>query len=293
MSMNYNDPTRPATSPTDEEGILFAPVPAWERGKKRRGLGMGAAKRVAEPRTFETTDATTYRDERPVAAAVTGAPTIDTRDGFGRTTATTSTLAAEDDTAFTAPIGRTTTVRKTKSGVPGAAVAAGIVALAAIGGAGWYMNQDNDTQVAELTPGVTETSTSTTALATAPIAPPAPAATPRPMQMAAAEQARTTTTTRRVTTTRTRPAAAAPSAGEQGVNASGRADLPTGPQPYSTLQGTSAGSPTTAAPAPAVTPPVTEAPVSAEPTPVNPPAAEAAPTPATPPTEEPTAADPT
>lgn len=289
MSMNYNDPTRPAASPTDEEGILFAPVPAWERGKKRRGLGMGAAKRVAEPRTFETTDATTYRDERPVAAAVTGAPIIDTRDGFGRTTATTSTLAAEEDTSFTAPISRTTTVRKTKSGVPGAAVAAGIVALAAIGGAGWYMSQDNDTQVAELTPGVSETSTSTTALATAPIAPPAPAATPRPMQVAAAEPARTTTTTRRVTTTRTRPAVAAPSAAEQGINASGRAALPTGPQPYSTLQGTSAP----------VTQPVTEAPVtatppvSAEPTPVNPPAAEAAPTPATPPTEEPTAADPT
>ena len=73
MSMNYDDPNRPMRSETEDEGLMFAPIPTWERGKKRRGLGGAKGpKRAAETRTFETTDATTYRDDRPVAAAAAG-----------------------------------------------------------------------------------------------------------------------------------------------------------------------------------------------------------------------------
>lgn len=282
MSMNYNEPGRTTSSVTEDEGLLFAPVPAWERGKKRRGLMGGAPKRTAEtrtfetaePRTFETTDSTTYRDERAATTAATaaGIGAMDTRTGFGPQPTET---VISDDAGISAPIGRTrtTTVRKSNTGVPAAAVALGIVALAGVGAAGWYMSQDNNDRVAELTPGTTDTSS--TALATAPMAPtPAPAAAEaRPTQMAAAEPARTTvrstaTTTRRTTATRTRPAA---SAGEQGINASGTATIPAAPQPYSTMSGSTAGTATVA--------PVTPAPTTA-----SPPTTEPAPIPSTPPT---------
>lgn len=279
MSMNYDNTNRTGGSPTDDEGLLFAPVPAWERGKKRRGLGgLGSAKKTstttaAEPRAFDTTDATTYRDER-----VTAAP-LDTRTGFGPS----DTSAADDGIASPIIRTRTATTRKAKSGAPGAAVALGVLALAGVGATGWYLSQDNDDSVAELTPGVTDTSA--TALATAPTTMPAPVATEtRTTEVAAAEPARTTTVTRRTETrtasaARTRPATAA-SATESGINASGTATLPAGPQPYSTLQGNTAGT-TTTTPAPTVTPPVTEQPAT--------PATE---TPAPMPTTPPVSADP-
>lgn len=296
MSMNYNEPGRTTRSVTEDESPMFAPVPAWERGKKRKGLGgMMAPKRVAETRTFETTDATTYRDERPAMAAATGAgltaATMDTRrDAYDTTTTTTTTTA--NDGAFAAPIGRTsrTATRKSKGGVPGAAVALGVLALAGVAGAGFYMAQDDEPAVAELTPMTTDTSGP--ALATAPMAPPVET---RPTQVASAEPVRASaTTTRRVTTARVRPASA-PSAAEAGINASGTATLPSGPQPYSTLQGATAGTPAPVTPAPTVTPPVTEQPaaipatppIAAEPAPANPAPTAAAPAPTPDPTEQP------
>ena len=269
---------------TEQEGVMFAANPVWERGKKRRGFGRKAAPAATvapiptvtpEPRTFAA-----ERDyEEPMALDRPIDRPIDRPDpvttyAMGPAAATPSTLAAEEpDAGLVAPIGRPTTRvdRQPKSrGIGPAAIAAGAIALVAAGGVGWYAMQDRD-GVPELTPGVT-----TSEVASAPLPPvdmpasdpsltaqnvlpqrAAPAAAEPPRQVARVE--------RRTTTTRTRPAAA--SADTSGINASGTAAIPSAPQPYSALNPSTvnpAPAPTQAAPEPIPSTPPTVAP---EPTP--------------------------
>jgi len=287
MSMDHTgstgDGARDAgTSNSVTDAPLMAATPIWEtRGKKRRGLGRGAAASsaagtsvtdtptaAAEPRSFEpSVDSPrphAVSETRPMtepgmsepsmaSAAVVTDPMTGRPDVTDHTTARTTAPmdAADEDAGLISPIGRTRTraAPARRSGVPAAAIAAGVVTLGALGAAGWYASQSND-GVAELTPGAAQESM---ALAQAPTTPAAPLATttgaaPATEASTPTPAARTTdaaasterrATVRTASVSRTRPAAAASaeatSATQAGIDASGTATLPTGPQPYSAL----------------------------------------------------------
>lgn len=280
MSMDHTGPRGDnahgagSTDPVTDAPLMAA-TPIWEtRGKKRRGLGRGAAASgaaaattsvAAEPRSFDSPmdqpRTHTISETRPMtepsmasAAAVTDPMTG--RPDMTDHTHATHTTADDGDAGLVAPIGRTRSRTQAaparRSGMPVAAIAAGVVALGAVGAAGWYATRTND-GVAELTPGAAQESM---AVAQAPPTPAAPltastspaavgASTTPPSAPAATSTATTTasaTTERRATVrtasaSRTRPAtaASAPSASEAGINASGTATIPAGPQPYSAL----------------------------------------------------------
>ncbi|HEY0436537.1 MAG TPA: hypothetical protein VGC92_07855, partial [Phenylobacterium sp.] len=169
------DPTR-----VDSDTPMFAPIPTWERGKKRRGFG-GGRPAAAEPRTFADTDA------REVEATSAGAATA----GMAATPAMGSEPLATDrldrveptDTGFMAgaPLAgdRRAAARRSSSMAP-MAIAGGLVLLAGVAGAGWYYSQPHDQGMAQLTPG------GATPPAASPLTPPAdqvaqaPAAAPAP-----------------------------------------------------------------------------------------------------------------
>lgn len=286
-------------SVTDSEGLMFAPTPAWERGRKRRGL-MGGGKRASsaslapahadeamavaapstvspEPRSFAAEEPMTL--DRPLSTSQPGMYADMQRRPM------TDDLPSED-TGMVAPIGRTSAGRTTvkRSGPPVAALAAGVVALGALGAAGWYASQDRS-GVPELTPGSEELAAGPAAAT--PMAPPAAALPAAPAQTApatparaAAEPVRSEASTRMASSTpRARPAARAPSAAETGVNASATTALPAGPQPYSTLNPSSSATPspaTTDIPAPAPAQSAPPAPIPDTP-PISPAPAETAP----------------
>lgn len=138
----------PDDSPTSKESDspMFAPTPAWERGKKRRGFGGG---RVAEePRSFAPAP------EAPAAAAETGAYAIDPIGPAGSAQPTESMFAGTPSYAGV-------TARHKGSGAP-VAIAAGIILLGGLGAAGWYFTQSRETGIAQLTPGSPTTTTTTT-----------------------------------------------------------------------------------------------------------------------------------
>jgi Meckel syndrome type 1 protein len=234
---------------------MFAPIPSWERNRKRRGFG-------GSRRTAAVAPEVAAFDDPALGATTLGAETLDTPAYASR------------------PVAR-------HSGGRAMAITAGVLAIGALAAAGWYASQPHESGVAQLTPGTTTTTSVATngqlAMNSA-TAPPAATPAPVPAEPAAAPAATTTTrtttthvssaaapvTARRVTVARARPAATR-SAGDTGVNAS--ATLPAAPQPYS---GSAASSSTTVNPAPAPSP----APVQSEPAPT--PAAPAAPE-ATPP----------
>lgn len=291
MSMNYQSPGSDK-SITEEEGVMFAATPVWDRNRKRKG-GFGrkaapaaAASTVApEPRSFVERDdlALDAPVQRPIP------------DAYVRTDPVTARPAAsaETDGGMVAAIGRPTarTTRSAKSSsVAPVALAAGIVALGAIAGVGWYATQGDD-GIPEIAPGgQTEmaaaplppvvTTPESPADAAMAVNPPSAAAPPRTTVPSAAPV--------RQAQARSRPAAAAaPSAGDTGVNASATT-LPTGPQPYSTLN-PGATPPMVVIP-PAVAPTAPTTPTQAAPAPTEAPAAipETPPTiPQTAPTEEP------
>ena len=68
------DFTSTDSDPISTEGSIFAPVPAWERGKKRRGLGSRGSRVAPEPRSFasefsaEPEPLVTPQPTRPVRA---------------------------------------------------------------------------------------------------------------------------------------------------------------------------------------------------------------------------------
>lgn len=277
----------------DAEGSLFAPIPAWERGRKRKGLGRGkpaaaAAPVAAEPRSFDSPMDRPMTETRPM----TGSAVHADEDAHG-------------EAGLVAPIGRTRTRTAgpaRKSGMPAAALAAGVVALGAVGAAGLYVTQQDD-GVAELTPAPATESlaiaqndpmadpmmgASGPAMASANLTAGAQAAAETPP----ASEARVSETRERAAPARTASAprvrsAAAPaaSATEAGINASGSAALPDGPQPYSALNPQAQSDTATTVPettAPQTTAPAIETPA---PLPATPPvlpdaSPEAMPTPA-------------
>ncbi|ACG77010.1 hypothetical protein PHZ_c0596 [Phenylobacterium zucineum HLK1] len=287
----------------DAEGSLFAPIPAWERGKKRKGLGRGkpaaaAAPVAAEPRSFDSPT-----DRPAMDRPAMDRPMTETRPMTG--TAAYADEDAHGEAGLVAPIGRTRTRTggpARKSGMPAAALAAGVVALGAVGAAGWYVTQQDD-GVAELTPAPATESlaiaqndpmadpmmgASGPAMASANLTAGAQAAAETPP----ASEARVSETRERAAPARTASAprvrsAAAPaaSATEAGINASGSAALPDGPQPYSALNPQAQSDTATTVPettAPQTTAPAIETPA---PLPATPPvlpdaSPEAMPTPA-------------
>lgn len=312
MSMDHTGPATGVAGGTntddESDGSLFAATPVWERGKKKRGFGRsrtakpaasaaatgaavgGASTVPPEPRNF---DEPSHVGSSHMEA--TRAASLRDVDGDGD-------VDAARNGGLVAPIGRrrdrTTTTRARKSsGMVPAAVALGVLALGAVGVAGWYATSGDD-GVAELTPG-TEIAASEPLAATPPIADAtammdgtatastAPAATgPAATASATTERAQPTRVAR--ASSRARPAAAATtttsaaSATEAGIDASGTAELPEGPVAYSTLNPDSSA---TAAPVipstPAISPPPLEA------TPAEP-SATPAPETTTQPTIEPT-----
>jgi len=287
MSMDFErrDSEKPVT---EQEGAMFAAQPIWERrGRKRSVFGRKAAPAPTvspEPRTFAS-----ERDyDEPMALDTPVANPMDrpmTDRPIGHdyvradyAPAAASTLPEEADSGMVAPIGRPTTqadsAPKSKSIAP-VALAAGVVALGAMGAVGWYASRDND-GIPEIAPGQPTTSE----MAAVPLPPvdlppnPQVADTAVNPPLAAAAPPRQTVVRAapvRAAQARARPAAAAaPSAADIAVNTS--ATLPAGPQPYSTLN-------------PGATPPGPVNPTVTPPTQAAPPPAEApAEIPATPPT---------
>ncbi|WP_309087570.1 hypothetical protein [Phenylobacterium sp.] len=264
------------------EAPLMAATPIWEtRGKKRRGLGRAsttgaaaptATPAAAEPRSFDApmsagherpiSETRPMTDMRPSEPSMASSAAV-TDPMTGRPDMTDHTAGHEADSGLVAPIGRGHTRAEPgrRSGMPAAAIAAGVVALGAVGAAGWYASRSND-GVAELTPGAAQESLAVAQAPTTPAATTTAAATANSERRA---------TVRTASTSRTRPAAAmsAPSATEAGINASGTATLPTGPQPYSALNpGASTDTATTGATGSSgvtTTPSVTPAPIPSTP----------------------------
>lgn len=266
MSMDFNG--RESEKPiTDQEGVMFAAQPVWERSRKRKGFG---ARRAATPVAQEPRSFAAERDEEPMALDTP----VDRAYGRSEYVTTHSTLAAEPevegDGGLVAPIGigrgaSRSTRAKASGGVAPAAIAAGVLALGALGATGWYMSRADTSGVPELTPGST-----TSQVAVAPLTPTAPPAqvavndTPPPPAPAprAAEPARTSTPAR--STARARPAQAS-SAATAGVNASATTALPDGPQPYSSASPSQAPAPVN--PPVVALPPASEAPAAVPSTP--------------------------
>lgn len=321
MSMDHDRSDKPIT---EQEGVMFAANPAWERGRKRKGLGgrkisaaPAATAAAVEPTSTITPEPRTFAAERdyeepmaldrPVARPVERPMTPDAAgteySAMGATMASPRAAALETDSGMVAPIGREprrTAARTHKSSAAPAAIAAGVAAVALVGAAGWYATQADD-GIPELAPGQpADTQVATAPLPQAPLpaetsatapttvnptAPPVRAQAPARAERRMAQAA-----------PRTRPAAAAPSASESGLNASTTTTLPDGPQPYSTLNPGAAPAPVNP-PAPPVNQaapaPTTEAPAAipatpptlpSEPSTTEPPKTEAPPTTATPPT---------
>ena len=174
-------PTNSTTTPdvTGTETSIFAPIPSWERNRKRRGFG-----------PLRRTETAPANAAEAAARPASGAPSY-----------AASTAARRNSSA--API----------------AVAAGIFALGGLAAAGWYATQPHDAGMAQLTPGTTSTTTTTSggATQTAPTVRAgndltAPAAA-RPVETAAVSPpASNPTVTSRTTTTQTVAARARPAA---------------------------------------------------------------------------------
>lgn len=258
MTMDY-DARRTDNSVTEAEGVMFAANPVWDRASRRRGLGGRRNARTAEAAPAETVAS------EPRSFAHDTAPSTLTADG------------GTDEPGLFAPITRPATRNtrtKASSGAAPAAIAAGAIAVVALGATGWWMTRDAS-GVPELTPGSTTSEVAVAPIAPAPVTPPAttaptaPAPAPiaeAPTRMAAASPARAE---RRAPAVRTRPAAAA-SAETAATNAS--ATLPSGPQPYTTLNPTVAPTPDNPPPSQAVNPPepiASTPPIVTDPAPVT------------------------
>ena len=257
MSISYTGDDRPKNIQdqtdvdlTTVESSSFAPVPAWERGKKRRGGAGPAVTPMAATHSPVSSDAV-EPSRRP--------------DPLGEPSVLTTRPTLDRARVEEAPVSYERKVAKRDNSMP-LIIGAGVLTLATLGAAGWYATQPRDGGVAELTPGTTATvaaplTAETTTLAATPTA--APPITQVPI--AAPQRAVTPTWTAAVS--RARPlaaAAASPTAAQAGIDASGTATLPTGPQAYS---GSAAPAPVVDTPAPLATPPVASEPAPAIATP--------------------------
>jgi hypothetical protein len=257
MTIDFSSTPNDSLANTESEGSMFAPVPAWERGKKRRMFGGRArstdSTRVAEePRSFAAeTQADTLAGDQPAYAF----------DPIGATDDDAVATATEPAFAGTPSYASVTARRKTS--VAPVAITAGVVLIGGLAATGWYMTQNHTTGMAELTPGSTAT-TMTTAMAgnQAPTADAAPQALPAASASASAAPAAPVTHTATTTTTHSSAPATAShrtavaharapasrSASDAGSNAS--ATLPATPQPYQPSSSAAAPTPPAATPAP-------------------------------------------
>jgi hypothetical protein len=258
--------SNPADDPINNESEtpMFAPIPAWERGKKRRGFGSGRTSRVApEPRTF-TADGPEAAAAAPVAAAAGGAMAAEDLRPYETTRYDT---AGPADTSFAAAPAYAGAARPRSGSRAPLAVAAGIIILGGLAAAGWYYTQSRSQGVAELTPGGAATATTTTDTAQAtPPAEAAQAATPSQMAQTTAPPSASRTTTR-TTRTHTELATAAPRHSASRASAERRAaaasDDDVGVNASTTAAIRSQASPapvTSAPPAAATAPPVLNVP---------------------------------
>lgn len=276
MSMDFNG--RETDKPvTEQDGVMFAAQPVWDRNRKRKGFGGRKTTAVAaEPRTFDPEPETPISRDRATVAPLASTPVYPRTEyaAMNPGPAVSQQMDRTEETVgMAAPIAGTRNTRQAKSNSAApAAIAAAVVGLGALAAGGWYMSREPE-GVPELAAAASTTSEVAAAPLT-PVAPPArmamneamtPAATlvePRPAPAARAPG-------------RVRPAAAS-NAGEVGLNASTTAALPAGPQPYAASPG--------AAPAPAeMNPPLLTLPsASAAPAavPATPPVATPEPAPA-------------
>lgn len=248
MPADFNSPEEGRAPQND--GSMFAPTPLWDRQARKR-QGRGAA------------------DSRD--------PAIEAGEGVIGTGAAVEPVDAVYETQPAEP----RTARR--SGVAVGVLAAGVVAIVAVGAFAWYASRPHDTGIAELTPG--STATSRTALNTAaapsanpmtpavPAAAPAPAAasreaTPRASTPAASRRTHATLAAR-APTSRVRPAESN-SALDAGVNAAASAPVISTPAPSPAPAPTTAPSMSPAPITPVIPPsPTTTAPSEASPPPVN------------------------
>lgn len=294
MDLNRPDSDKPVT---EQEGVMFAAQPVWDRNRKRKGFGgrkTASASPVAadpapsqpvttvapEPRSFAARDDEELTLDRPVDRQLASTPVYPRTEYAAMGARPTPT--ADESVGLAAPIGGTRNTRSVKStksnSVAPAAIAAAVVGLGALGAAGWYMSRDTS-GVPELAAGSTATESQLAAAPLTPVDPPAQMAAneaaPPPVAAPRADSNGVTVPAR--TTARARPAAAAPSAGETGVNASTTAVLPDGPQPYAATPDVTA--PTQVNPPLVTIPPASEAPAAVPATPPtlpqDPPATEA------------------
>ncbi|CAN7400003.1 hypothetical protein LJR225_002534 [Phenylobacterium sp. LjRoot225] len=243
--------------PLQNDGVMFAPTPLWDRDvKKRRGR----------------------------------------RDASSRAARDPAITAAEPSEAVYAPQSAAERTATRRRGVPTGAIAAGLAAVVAAGAIGWYASQPRNAGVAELTPGATATSQAalnTAPVITAPLntaAPPsvsplaaaAPPATQtasttretakttttRASTPAVTQRSRTTTVAARAPTPRVRPAESN-SALDAGVNAGATAPMISTPAPTPAPAMASAMDSVPVSPV-APTAPVTSAPSAVTPQPAAP-----------------------
>ena len=261
MTIDFSSTPDDSPTNTESEGSMFAPVPAWERSKKRRMFGGRArspdATRVAEePRSFAA---------EPEAETLAGDQRAYAFDPIGPTDE--SAFATPGEPAFATTPSYAGVTERRKTSVAPVAIAAGIVLIGGLAATGWYMTQNHTAGMAELTPGSTATTTTTAVTgdqvqtaenATPQAALPAASASVSAPAAAAPVTHTTTTTsthssapatvTHRTTAVAHAKAPASRSAADAGANASASAALPATPQPY---QGSSAAAPTPPAATPA------------------------------------------
>ncbi len=134
MTMDFTGSPNDRKTPDTSDAPMFAPVPAWERNRKRRSFG----RRAVEPRSFAAMDE--------------------------METDTLSPTPASGDTGFMAgPAFANRPRRTSKSSIAPIAVVAGIIVVGGLAAAGWYATQPHDEGIAALTPGeAASTSTTTT-----------------------------------------------------------------------------------------------------------------------------------
>ena len=149
----------PINTPNGETP-MFAPVPSWERGKKRRSFGGRGSRVAAEPRSFAPEFSPEPGDPVPTRPVTLSE---DARAYEARM----DTVDPTDTSFATAPIYAGATARRNNGAAP-IALAAGIILLGGLAAAGWYAYQPHDGGVAELTPGSPATTTTTQVASAAP-----------------------------------------------------------------------------------------------------------------------------
>lgn len=262
-TMTPGDSNLDADSTLGSDGSMFAPIPAWERGRKRRTFG-----RTSRPASRSAATDTVAAEPRSFGREADGDEDLTLRQDD-----------AADAALAAGPAYAADTRARTSSSVAPIAIVAGIIALGGLAAAGWYATQPHDNGVAQLTPGTTSTTTTTTGPAAAPTAmasnqalpagAPGTTTTQTTTHVSSDSPPATTTTTHASRSTVSHAAAARSSAtarsvDEAGMNAS--ATLPAAPQPYGGAATTTSRSPTVAPPAPSPAP-VGSAPAPAEATP--------------------------